>query len=110
MLKYRFNDGSVRSYSKMQTVNINDLDRVIQIFESHVDAMSDIYSPKVPIELILMYKLITDPKAKNIKEKYIYADNNEEVPTFNYSGYNLPRLIINIVDPELPEGFGIIFF
>ncbi len=89
-LKVKFDDGSYASLSKMQTINNTMFNELLSTLLAYLDLKAENYSNKLVTHVIFQYHILTVLNSKKLKTKLVKSDKIKKVPSFSFSGYNLP--------------------
>jgi hypothetical protein len=87
LLKVEFNDGSIKTLSYLQKVNKTDFNDLSDILCDYVNLRSEDYNSKIIIKVVFQYIILGEAiKTEIVKSKQM----NNLIPTFSFSGFNLP--------------------
>lgn len=87
LLKVEFNDGSKRTLSYLQKVNKTDFNDLSDILCDYVNLRSEDYNSKIIAKVVFQYIILGESiKTEIVKSKAL----NNLLPTFSFSGFNLP--------------------
>lgn len=87
--KIKFLDNNYRSISYLQSVTINDLNELKDIFIEFWNLRDEDYISLNPSHIIFTYKIINNDLLTETKLNR--SRSVKTVPSFNFKGYNLPK-------------------
>ena len=89
--KIKFEDTQYRSISYLQSITINDLDELNDIFIEFWKLRDEDYISLNPSHIIFTYKIINNDLLTETKSKLNRSRRVNIVPSFNFKGFNLPK-------------------